>query len=501
MKLLRLLLFVVILGLVVAFVQLWKPALPKILPLPATPTEDTATKGPACIYWVAPPPAGNDNNPGTVDQPWASLEYAANNIPDNNCNVWFKAGAYSAGYRLKRQFTTSTTFKSYSPYQAVFRFSGPVVSISGAKNIILDGFVFQHSGPGATPLLVQVEESGATWSEDITLRNNIFRDSYNNDLLKVYNGCRSITIEGNVFYNQGPGEQQMDVNSVMDVVIQDNIFFNDYSGSGRPLNNDTKHYIVIKDSNGNDDGLVGSRNITVQRNIFLNWEGKQNDTFVQVGNDGKSYYEADNVHIVNNLFLGNSINPIGSAFGVNGAKDIWFVNNTIAGDLPAAAYAFRVSTKGSNPQNANIFFYNNIWANPDGTMGSSQTVGKPIFSSGNPENTLDLVLDHNLYWNNNQVVPIGSLISPLIADQNRIVADPFLNMNYQDMVLPRWNGSSFLSGSKTLRDEFERLVSLYARIPTSSPVTGMADPAYAHKDDILQHPRDNKPDLGAYEGY
>ena len=58
-----------------------------------------------------------------------------------------------------------------------------------------------------------------------------------------------------------------------------NIFFNDFAGSGRSNNNDTSSHIVIKDSN------LGSHNITVRRNVFLNWEGSTGSNFILIGED------------------------------------------------------------------------------------------------------------------------------------------------------------------------------------------------------------------------
>ena len=108
--------------------------------------------------------------------------------------------------------------------------------------------------------------------DSITLRNNIFHDSYNNDLLKIVTGARFVTVEVNVFYNQGPTDEHIDVNSVTDVVIQGNIFFNDFAGSGRE--GTANHaFITIKDSDEGIDGLEGSERITVRGNVFLNWEG------------------------------------------------------------------------------------------------------------------------------------------------------------------------------------------------------------------------------------
>jgi len=452
-----------------------------------------------CEYWVAPPPSGNDNNSGSISSPWATLVHASENVPDNHCTVWFNDGEYVGENRLHRRFSTPTFFIAIHPYRAVLKYNGAVVSISGGKNITLDGFVFSHTGPGADVLVVQVDRDDQNWAEWITLRNNIFHDSYNNDLLKIYNGARFVTVESNIFYNQGVAEQHIDVNSVTDVAIQDNIFFNDFAGSGRINRNDTKHYIVIKDSNENSDGLEGSERVTVQRNIFLNWEGGDGETFVQVGNDGKPYYEAKDVWIKNNLFIGNSPNQIGAAFGVSGARDVWFANNTIVGDLPSLAYAFRIGIKASNPANQNIFFYNNIWSDPTGTMGADLSGSANEFSDGNPSETENLILDNNLYWNGIQGIPSGDLVSPLIVDARRIVADPLVTKDQSSIILPRWTGQSFLSGSKTIRQEFIRLVEQCGKIPSISMAVGKADLAFAPSDDILNHPRTATPDLGAYE--
>ena len=36
-----------------------------------------AAEAQVCQFWVAPPPAGNDGNPGTSAQPWATLDHAS----------------------------------------------------------------------------------------------------------------------------------------------------------------------------------------------------------------------------------------------------------------------------------------------------------------------------------------------------------------------------------------------------------------------------------------
>lgn len=451
-----------------------------------------------CEHWVAPTPHGDDDNPGTFVRPWATLEHASAHVPDSSCTVWVKDGIYSGENHLVERFATPTIFIAVNAYQAILQNDGMVINLDGARNMTFEGFEVRHTGPGANELVVKVDRADNVWSEHITFRNNIFHDSFNNDLLKIHNGARFITVENNVLYNSGSSEHHMDVNGVTDVTIRDNIFFNDFAGSGRSDPRNTKAFITIKDSNGKADGLEGNERITVRRNVFLNWEGGR-ETFVQVGNDGKAYHEARDVRIENNLMIGNTSNEVFAAFGVRGSKNVTFTNNTVVGDLPSSAFAFWISRKELNPLNQNIGFYNNIWSDPTGTMGADGSGSANEFSNGDPAHTSNLVLDNNLYWNGGEPIPPGDLVSPLSDDARRIVADPLLNANHASIVLPRWNGTAFLSGERYVRQEFVRLVEEYGKLPPTSLAIGNADPAFAPADDILGRARTATPELGAYE--
>lgn len=459
---------------------------------------DTAVPNGTCAYWVAPEPEGSNANPGSYDQPWATLEHASANVLDSYCIVWFKDGTYNGLNNPTERFATWTTFRAVNPYRVILENDGPVIELDGVRNMIFEGFRLRHTGPGSSDYVVIMDRrDDVLWSEKVIFRNNIFHDSYNNDLIKIHNGSRFVTVENNIFYNQGESEQHMDVNSVTDIVIQDNIFFNDFADSRGSNDNNTKHFIVVKDSNENSDGLEGAERITIQRNIFLNWEGEE-ETFVQIGNDGKPYHEAEMVRVVNNLMIGNTDNVANAAFGVRGAKDVTFANNTVVGDLPADAFAFWINITEDNPLNQNIAFYNNIWADSTGTMGASGPSDSNEFSSGDAAATTNLVLDNNMYWNGDQAIPPGEPISPT-DDDRRLVADPELNMDHSGIILPHWQGTEFLSGNSTIRQEFERLVEAYGRLPGSSPAIGQADPAYAPIDDILGNYRGVAADMGAFE--
>lgn len=448
---------------------------------------------------------GNDTSGnGSAAQPWATITHALDSVPDGS-TILVKPGVYNGRVQLRGSFTQGVTVRSEIPYQAQLRHNDTVITCFYGQGITLEGFDIAHTPGSAGALVIQIQDligpsGGTDFVSRITLRNNIMHDSYNNDILKINNGAGNITVAGNIFYNQNGTDEHIDVNSVTDVVIQDNIFFNDFAGSGRINNNSTSSYIVIKDSNGSDDSNLGSHNITVRRNVFLNWEGNTGNNFVIVGEDGKNYFEAQNVLVENNLMLGNSANVMRAAFGVKGGKDITFRSNTIVGDLPALAYAMRLNTEGSNPPNENIRFYNNIWADPTGTMGAENPTRPNDFSDTPPGETASFVLDNNLYWNGGTAVPSDSAeLINYTADSKRIVADPLLN-DQSGLILPRWvpAANQFADGSPTIQTAFDRLVTLYGTPADGSPLIDAANAAQTPTDDILGNLR-TTPDIGAVE--
>ena len=459
------------------------------------------------VYYVAT--TGSDmTGDGSQPSPWATITKALDNVADGSI-ILVRPGTYNGRVRLRGTFPHGVIVRSEPPYQARLRHTSTVVTCFYGKGITLEGFDIAHNGPGAGALVIQIQDLRGTESggddivSSIILRNNIMHDSFNNDILKINNGAGQITVEGNMFYNQTGSDEHIDVNSVTDVIIQDNIFFNDFAGSGRFNNNDTSSYIVVKDSNGNDDTNLGSRRITIRRNIFLNWEGSTGSNFILIGEDGKPYYEAQEVTVENNLILVNPENVMRAAFGVIGGKDITFLNNTIVGDLPALAFAMRLNSEGSNPANDQIRFYNNIWSDPFGTMGAENPSRPNDFSDTPLAETINFEIDNNLYWNGAVDIPedSGELVN-YTDDSARIEEDPLLG-SQQGLVLPRWDLAStrFVDGSTTIRQAFEQLVDLYSKPADGSPVINAANSAVAPLDDILGNlrPAGAESDIGAQE--
>ena len=434
---------------------------------------------------------------GTVDNPWASITHATANCSDGDL-VLVKPGTYSGIQSLQGQWSTGITVRSEIPYQARLRNDRVVVICFRGQNIVFEGFDIAHNDPDADPVVMQVQNlnDASDPVQNIVIRNNIFHDSYNNDLLKVNNGVINVTVEGNLFYNQHGGHQHIDINSVEGVVVQDNVFFNDYASSGRSDVN-ARSFVLVKDSNGSNDNFLGSRNVILRRNVMLNYIGSIGANFIQFGDDGTPYYEAENCLVENNLLIGNSSKVMRAPFGVKGCRDITFRHNTLVGDMPANAFAMRLNREGQNPQVDNIRFYNNVWSDPSGTMTDFSDTEIQY------EDILSFTLDNNLYWNDGSPIPASNFdLINFTDDPNPVLGAPLLG-SQEGLVTPVWlsaNGT-FADGSATIAEVFTRLVGLYGTPDTGSAVIDAANPAYAPSEDILGQSRipGNSPDIGAYE--
>lgn len=447
---------------------------------------------------------GNDNTgDGSMGNPWATITFALDSVPDGSL-ILVRPGTYNGRIRMRGTFPAGVVVRSEVPYGARLRNNDRVLTFyedpSGVEGITLEGFDIAHDGPGSAALVVHIDGGGSAAVSRITLRNNVMHDSYNNDVLKINNAAIDVLVEGNMFFNQSGSDEHIDINGVEDIVVQDNVFFNDFVASGRTDPGNTSSFIVIKDSNQDEDIFIGSRNITVGRNIFLSWEGSTGSNFLLLGEDGHPIYEAREILVENNLMLGNSTNVMRAAFGVKGGRDITFRNNTVAGDLPALAFAMRLNQEGSNPVNDNVFFYNNIWSDPTGTMGASFG-GSNDFSDTPPGETSTFELDNNLYWNGGAALPEdpGETINP--SDDNAAIeGDPLLG-GQGSLIVPHYDpATGFADGSSSIREAFVRLGTLYGTPGGGSAAFDQANAAESPVDDLFGRARVGATDVGAVEG-
>ncbi len=438
----------------------------------------------------------NTTGNGSNTNPWLTITHALSNVQDGS-TIMVNPGTYVGIVYLVGSFSIGVSVISTTPYMAKLRYNdGAVVrgyiNALGCHGITLDGFDIAHQGTGASPLVLHFDGDSTGAVHDLTIQNCIIHDSYNNDLAKINNSCYNITIQGNMFFNQAGSDEHIDGNSVENLIIQDNIFFNDFASSGRTNNNNTSSFIVVKDSGGDNDLYLGSNNVKIRRNVFLNWEGSSGTNFILLGEDGEPYYEAYDVMIENNLMIGNSSNYMRAPFGIKGCKDVTFRNNTIVGNLNANAFAFRFNLEQQNLINDNIHIYNNIWSDPTGTMND--------FSDCPLTGTDNFWLDNNLYWNDGTPIPTSSsdLIN-ITDDLNSLQGNPLLG-SQGSIVIPHFNSNTnlFQDGSTSIQEAFVNLVNNYGTPTSGSIAINAANENEASSEDILGNPRVIA-DIGAVE--
>ncbi len=449
-------------------------------------------------YIVAPD--GNDQlGAGSVASPWASVDHALATVPDGAL-ILVAPGTYFGQVDARRVFTQGVTVRAAVPYQARLRHDRQVIACFFCAGIVFEGFDISHSGEGADRYVIQIQDArgDGQGGRRVTLRNNVLHDSYNNDILKINRGAQEILVTGNLFYNQSGQDSHIDLTSAHHVVIQDNVFFNDFAGSGRPDNQDTGSFIVIKDADGLADGNLGSHHIVLERNVFLHWSGGTGNGYIALG-DGSAtdYHHAYEILIENNLLLGNAGHVMHVPIKIVGSRDITFRHNTIAGDLPTKMQAFRLDSGGL--ANEGILFANNVWADDTGTMGQEGPADLARFSM--TAQTTSVSLANNLYWNGGEAIPVDPAEPINFSDDPAgLLVDPALPADQAGIVPPRWIPGSglFVGGEASIREVFVNLVRRYGWPAAGSAVVDAADPAQSPATDILGRPR-GAPDVGAVE--
>lgn len=443
--------------------------------------------------------ASGDGSPGN---PWATIDFAIDQVASGD-RILVGPGTYNGRSRLDREFDPPVTILAEPRYRARLQHDGgAAIVVFTGRNIIVEGFEITHAPGNTGALVVQVQDllgafNGSNGGTDpvvsgIVFRDNIIHTSTNNDLLKINNGVEDVLVQGNLFYDQSGSDEHIDINSVIGVTVEDNVFFNT---SARP---DTSSFIVVKDSNGTSDTVQGVQDVTIRRNVFLNWNGSGGQSFVRFGEDGTAFYETDGAVLENNLMLGNSSDLMRSSLTVQGSNEILVRNNTVVGDLPSRSFAGRLIAGGANMPNANLVLTQNVWSDPTGTMGAEAFTGVDLFDAPAGQ-TASALLEANLYFNGGNAIPSDTGQALRFADDaSPVVADPLLPDNTA-LIPPTWNGTQFADGSTSIREVFERLVADYGTPAAGSPAIDAGDPLLSSPEDILGRLRGDAPDLGAVE--
>ena len=447
-------------------------------------------------------PGGSDQSgDGSRARPWKTIRHATDRVSDDGATVILLAGLYSGTQSVGRHFEKACTVRAERPYAARLRSPATgtrALSCYDCSNVTFQGLELFGSGSAKGEYVVHV---GSARAHHILFEDCIIHDSFQNDLVKVNDFTHHVTFRGCLFFNPNDhgGDEHLDINTCTDIAVEDSILLNDYAGSGRRGANQSHSFIVIKNS-GSTPNVT--QRIALRRNIFLSWQGRTDQAYVLLGEDGKPFDEARQVTIENNLFIHDSpVRCWGTLLFKGGLRDVTFRANTVVGHPAMSQYsgAFAVMCLRieKNPPMGDMLFANNIWCDPTGQMPRFSRGEAKLFEPGSKP-----LIRNNLYWNGGKEIPSEEkdVFSPA-RDPKPVLADPRLGSLAQRPTLPRFDPAKgqFLSGQKTIRGEFERLVAQYGAIAADSPAVHAADPSTMPADDILGRPRGSAPAIGCFE--
>ncbi len=452
----------------------------------------------AGTYYVAV--NGNDAaGDGSRVKPWKTIERATQRIADDGSTIVLLDGLYEQSLSVPRQFSKLCTIRAENPYRA--RLCSPhghnrLLTCYATANVTFRGLELFGSGGTQDEYLIHISTPK---THHLLFDDCIIHDCYNNDMVKVNDFTHHIVFRNCVFFNQTDheGDQHLDINTVVDIAVEDSMLFNDYAGSGRPSANRSQGFVVVKNS-GSTPNVT--RRIAFRRNIFLGWDGKPDQAYLLLGEDGKPFYEAQDVLIENNLFLHHSpVRSWGTLLLKGGLRGITIRANTVLGHPNvkwSGAFAAVCLRIDENPPMGDLIFANNIWCDPTGNMPRFTMSDAHVFAPASKQ-----AISNNIYWNGGKTIPVETK-DVMVPDRDgkKLLLDPQLG-NPAGLTLPRWDAAEgrFSSGQETIRGEFKRLVDRYATLGGESPAMHAADPSCMPPDDILGNPRGDRPDIGCFQ--
>lgn len=310
----------------------------------------------AATYYVAV--AGNNSNPGTEEQPWRSVAYAASHIFAGD-TIYVKNGTYiEEGIWIKRTGTASSPVKllAYPGHSPVISFND---SVSLRKNLRL--LIQDPTG----------HKKAMAW---ITIEGFVLKNGVNG--IRWYN-CQSCTVRRNLI--QDPYGSGILGTGGIDNVIDRNVV----DRAGSPEFGDHGLYLTGSRYIITNNLIYGSDKYGIQ----LKGNADPNDT---VNYAGPEFAKSENAIISNNVIAYNRLAAGIVLWGTwaNGARienNIFYQNGQDAGTNNGITWITCCST--------GVLIRNNISyatdPRPTNFIGTNATEGVHYTQSGNIINTLN----------------------------------------------------------------------------------------------------------------
>jgi len=469
-------------------------SVPELLP-PASPSPITGVITPvACTYYVTP--HGGDDAPGTHAQPWATFQHAADTAQPGE-TVCFQGGAYPVNEtHLTRSGTAEApiTFIAHpdeSPILDGGGDAGLLILDQSTSHLRISGFTLRNftvwgielSGENRYVQLDHLDISGGeagvhfTYGEStesppaegpvehITLEDSIFHGSRYSAVDCTPGPCNHMIVRRVEIYHTGLGGEAFYGSDGLEFargypVLVEDCYIHDNGGDGIDLSS--------RDRAGNATGVVVRRNVVVRNHLngIKLWAGGRIENNVVWGEGNSAIWAGtfpSTLEVVNNTIAYNMWDPTYSER-----------NWALVVGYPEEMESPPVMLVLVN----NIFAFN---ANPleDGPTGIYLGPGVSLVRTG-----------HNLYYSrgDGEITAVfarrgdADFTRAEIADgtwtqfsargQNNLTSDPLFTSGWPDVDL---------------------------HLQELSPAVNAGDAEDAPADDAEGHPRDARPDLGAYE--
>ena len=234
-----------------------------ILPLPALPA----------TYYVAEPPSGDDANPGTIAQPWATLQHAAGELAPGDL-LLIRGGNY-AGMHLTTSGTAGNpiTISGFDGETAVVDADNPTtddgINLEGASHVIVENLRVEgvtRAGIRAVlceQVIIRDNElvDNGRWGvltgfcDDLLIEGNIASGSLDEHGIYVSNSGDRPVIRGNVIFGNNANGIHMngDVSLggdgiISEALVEDNIIFENGDAGGSGINCDGVQDSLIRNN-------------------------------------------------------------------------------------------------------------------------------------------------------------------------------------------------------------------------------------------------------------
>ena len=419
----------------------------------------------AATYYVAP--NGLDTNPGTITQPWLTLNQANYTVQAGD-TVNVRAGTYSGSLNELRPRADGTpsapiTYTSYDGYLAA--------KVNEGMNIMAHAYInlsgFEASSNGAMGIHVQPSSDLSVRSHHVNVSNCWFHNPVRYDTIKLNQSDYLTFTDCEI---SGPsGDEELDAVWV-DYVTFTRCFVHDYDTIGITFKGGS-HYPILEQcviAHAINDGVKATR------------FGGATDAKYR---DPSSTY-ASQYAVYRNNIIRDCRSPAG------GDYECWyayFYNNTVVeagGSATLGIIAHHADPKYSGDGgSAHVYWFNNLFLDLNGDMIA-------VYNNQSDLRAEDWVDDYNSYYNNGNPIPSGTWAG---HDPNLEAHSTFGNPNLANQT----GTATTYAGWK---DCFRITAASTTLIDRGSSTAGNTPrPAVLNDIDGLARPQGGGWDIGAFE--